>query len=45
MPKITKYIVLRVLGGDRKNHFVVESIRFRVWKLREFFSDLSYRAF
>ena len=35
-PKITKYIVLRVLGGDSKSHFVVESITFRVWKLSVF---------
>lgn len=37
IPKPTTYTVLRVLGGDGKNHFVVESVRFRVWKLRDFF--------
>lgn len=37
MPAKAKYILLRVLGGDGKNHFEVDILRFGVWKLRGFF--------
>lgn len=40
VPTKAKYIQQRVLGGDGTNHFVFDIVRFRVWKLRVFFSDL-----